>query len=366
MGSRLCEALHLTRACRVRALVHSTGSAARVARHPMEFVIADLCDRGAVDRAVEGCDAVVHLARGTMAVMRSGLENVLRASAKYRVARFVHMSSVAVYGNCPPPQSMTEDAPAQRSDLEYGNVKLRQEWLVSRYTRRYHLPAVILRPPNVYGPFSAFTLALLGKIRSGSMAIVDGGSNPCNLVYIDNLIEAVLLSLWKPEAIGQTFFVTDTDTITWERCLEDHASWTGARLPRISHDELVVPDRPRLLRDSLRDLPRVVFSSEFRTALRRVPVVGAAENFLYERFESLSADTKQSIRLRLHGPDHLQPVGGRTSVFSAADNIISAQARKVAHSSGKAQKLLGYRALVSYAEGMSLTEKWLRYSRALN
>ena len=44
MGSRLCEVLSLTQICAVRAFVHSTGSAARIARLPLDFALGDLCD----------------------------------------------------------------------------------------------------------------------------------------------------------------------------------------------------------------------------------------------------------------------------------------------------------------------------------
>jgi nucleoside-diphosphate-sugar epimerase len=364
MGSRLCEVLSLTKACEVRAFVHSTSSAARIARLPLDFALGDLCDAASVENAMDGCDAVVHLARGSARVMRAGLENVLRAAVRRRPSRFVHMSSVAVYGNDPPPESASEDAPARRTGLPYGDEKLGQELRVRRYARRHALPVVILRPPNVYGPFSPFTLGLLEKIRSGTMAIVDGGRNPCNLVYVDNVIQAVLLALWKPEAVSQTFFVADLERITWEQCLEHHAEMLGTSLPRISSADLVAPARERRLRDSLRALPGVVSSPDFRRALQRVPLIRDLEQFVYQRFESLSPNMRQSIRLRLHGPErHDLPSVPR---FHANDNIIAAQARKVAHSSDKAVGMLGYNAPVSYSEGMALTRDWLHFSRVID
>src|SRR5438132_1231321 len=111
IGCRLCEVLMLTRAFEPRAFVHSTGSAARLARFPVDMVVGDLCDADLVQRAVRECDAVVHLAWGSDKVMRRGLENVLRAAAKQGVRRLVHMSSVAVFGNEPPPESKFESAP---------------------------------------------------------------------------------------------------------------------------------------------------------------------------------------------------------------------------------------------------------------
>src|SRR5207245_6243528 len=98
-----------------------------------------LCDRRAAERAMRGCDAVVHLAWGSDAVMRRGLDNVLRVAVEQGVSRFVHMSSVAVYGNRPPADSVSEAAPARRTDMAYGSAKLQQEGRVLLSWKRHGL-----------------------------------------------------------------------------------------------------------------------------------------------------------------------------------------------------------------------------------
>lgn len=365
MGGRLCEVMALTGVFEPRPFVHSTAAAWRVTRFPLEFAVGDLCDKSSVMRAMKGCDAVIHLARGERPVMRVGLENVLRAAVDQGVSRFVHMSSVAVYGNQPPAESAHEDAPARKTDLAYGNEKLWQEHLVKRFAMRHKLPAVILRPPNVYGPFAPFTADLLSKLRNGNMAIVDGGRNPCNLVYIDNLVEAVLLSLWKTEAVGQTFFVTDAGGVSWERCIHDHAALLRCNVPEISARDLLPSPRSHLFRDSVRSAPRVVLSGEFRSSLRQIPLVERAERFAYDLFQKLPEKTRSGIRLSVNGPRRIARADNAARRFSASNNLIAAQARTVAHSSEKAHRLLGYTAPVSYADGMKLTEAWLRFAGML-
>jgi nucleoside-diphosphate-sugar epimerase len=365
IGGRLCEVLALTGVFEARAFVHSTASAWRIARFPLDFVLGDLCDRKAVDRAIRGCDAVIHLAIGHRAVMRGGLENLLRAAREHDVSRFVHMSSVAVYGNQPPAESVSESATARRTDLAYGNEKLEQEHRVLWHAKRYGLPVVILRPPNVYGPFSPFTLNLLEKTRTGNIAIVDGGRNPCNLVYIDNLMEATLAAIWKPNAVGEIFFVSDAEVISWEQCINDHAALVGVSVPHVTAAELIPAPQERIIRDSLRALPRVLLGKDFRRALRQIPAVKRIEHTLHEWFQYLSEETKQRVRLLVHGPTAIPQNDCSSCRFSVADNIIAAQGRTVAHSSEKARRLLGYTAPVSYREGMELTEAWLRYARII-
>ena len=355
----------LTGAFRPRALVHSAGSAARIARLPIDFVLGDLCDRKCIEEAVKGCDMIVNLARGTDQVLTNGLENVLRAGSRYGIQRFVHVSSVAVYGDHPAPASRTEQATPKPGANLYGRDKLAQEMRVRRYASRRRMPTVILRPPNIYGPFSHFTVGLINRLRKGTLPLVDSGRNPCNLVYVDNLIEAILLALISPAAVQESFFVTDREEVTWQQCLEDHAALVGAPLPRVATSELVSPRRSSKLLDSLRITPRVLVSGELRAVLRQIPLVESVEKFLWNRFDNLGPALKQRIRARLQGPRFVaqEITGGRK--FELSDSLVLAQGRTVAHSCEKACRLLGYTAPVSYQEGMKLTAAWLRSARII-
>ena len=365
IGGRLCEVMALTGTYTPRAFIHSTATAARITRFPIEFTIGDLRDGASVDRAVEGCDAIVHLARGEGSVMRAGLENLLQAAVRRKISRFVHISTVAVYGNLPPPESVSEDAPIRHCDNLYGREKLGQEKRVLKHAGTHGLPVVILRPPNVWGPYSHFSLEMVQKIRKGTLALVSNGSNPCNLVHVDNLVEAIILSLWKPEAVNQVFFVTDNPVITWKQCLEDQAALVKNSLPHVAEADLLVPPPERVWRESFKATPRVLVSGELRQQLRRIPLIRIVEEKLYAGFQSLSASTQQSLRSRLTGGS--VPVVNRAA--SAArfvrDGLHFTQLRSVAHSSEKARRLLGYTAPVRYEEGMALLEAWLHYARQL-
>ena len=195
---------------------------------------------------------------------------------------------------------------------------------------------------------------------------MDGGSNPCNLVYIDNLVQAILLALTKPEAIHEVFFVTDREVVTWEKCLEDHAALLGLPVPRVPAADLAASPKTRWFIDSLRTAPRVLVSGEFRTVLRQIPLIQSVEKFLWNRFDALPVTFKERIRFRLVGPPAVWNPGSSTKRFEASDNIILAQGRTVAHSCDKISRLLGYSAPISYADGMCLTEAWLRAARFID
>jgi nucleoside-diphosphate-sugar epimerase len=365
VGGRLCEVMVATGSYVPRAFIHTTGGAWRIARFPLDFFRGDLCDAKAVSSSVEGCDAVVHLARGDKAVMTQGLENVLRAAADHNVSRFVHVSSVAVYGNNPPPESVSEDAPARPTGSDYGDEKLAQEKLVEKFGRSRKLPYVILRPPNIYGPSSSYSVDTLERVQAGTLPMVDQGQNPCSLVYIDNLIEAILLALWKPGAVGETFFVTDSDVVTWGDWLREHAALAGVGLLNVASSDLVSPAQVHPVADSIRALPSVFLGGDLRGVLRQVPLVKSAEAVFYNRFLALPEATKQRMRLWVNGPVVFSPNGSSQTRFRANDSMISSQLRRVAHSSKKAKDLLGYTCPVSHREAMAFTEAWLRFARVL-
>src|SRR5206468_2798979 len=110
---------------------------------------------------LEGCDVVVNLARGNPIQMAAAMKNILNAALKAGVKRLVHLSSISIYGSNPQPQCQQETAPPT-PDEDYGRAKLAQDELVLRAHRR-GLPAILLCPANIYGPYSAF---ILGAVRS--------------------------------------------------------------------------------------------------------------------------------------------------------------------------------------------------------
>ena len=298
VGSRLCEVLHLNTDYRARAFVRSSGTAAYIAKYPLDLALGDLTDLASVRRAMEGCTAVVHLARGSEQVMRTGLKNVLRAAVEAKVERFVHVSSVAVYGDNPPPAAAFETAPASKTGNPYGDIKLEQEEFVTSYGRRFGLPIVILRPPHILGPYSHFMDALTQRLKAGLLPLVDGGEQICNLVYVDNLIQAILLALVRPEAVGETFFITDKEKVTWKICLDGFGAMLGVDVPRATVSQLARPSRPGT-RDALAGLSSILKSSEFRSALSALPATRMVSHVLHRGYAALPDQAKYAVRRRL-------------------------------------------------------------------
>ena len=110
--------------------------------------------------------------------------------------RFVHISSMAVHGNRVPPQ-LDESSPLDpgiRRRLRPREVPGRTGGASTRRARG--LRAISLRPARIYGPFSrTFTVRPLQALREGRLVLSGDADSPSNMVYVDNVVEAILKAL---------------------------------------------------------------------------------------------------------------------------------------------------------------------------
>ncbi|MDX5399840.1 MAG: NAD(P)-dependent oxidoreductase, partial [Actinomycetes bacterium] len=172
VGPSVAEAL-ARRGHRIRALVRATSDRRRLETiEGLEFADGDVCTADSLPPALEGVDAVVHVAAVTKGLRRDdyfrvnhfGTRQLAEAAVAAGVPRFLHCSTLAVAGPMPLGRpSLEEDAPAPVS--HYGTSKLAGEEAVRRHADKLHL--TIVRPPIVYGPrdkdfFEVFKMAALG------------------------------------------------------------------------------------------------------------------------------------------------------------------------------------------------------------
>lgn len=205
---------------RVRVLDHA--SPAHLPRDSrLVYFQGDIRDAALVDRACQGVDAVVHAA-AALPIQRSrkyihdvnvnGMKNVLEASLRHGVRAVVFTSSTAVYG-LPKVHPITEGSPMKPVG-PYGESKVEAERLCREY-RAKGLHVSILRAKTFLGPgrLGVFEI-LFDWIRRGKRIYLIGrGHNKYQLLDVDDLIDAILLSSQKREGnddfnLGATQFGT--------------------------------------------------------------------------------------------------------------------------------------------------------------
>lgn len=137
---------------------------------------------------------------------------LVAAALSAGVERFVLISTVAVYG-LPEADRVTEEHAfdLQQSD-PYGRTKAIGE-LAARELGGDRV--VVIRPAMVYGPSSwTWTVTMMKMVKKGTPSIFGAGDGLTFLVYIDNLVDAILAGATTPEAAGQAFHLADT-SLPW-------------------------------------------------------------------------------------------------------------------------------------------------------
>jgi len=236
IGGRLAERLVTEEGVRVRGMVRDPKKAERLKNLPLEIVRADLLDTGSLRGAIDGCDLVFHcaaLVRETgdrnefFGTNVKGTENILRVSRDARVKKFIHFSSVSVYGMDPPDRT-DETTPFQPCGNLYCDTKIAAEKAVWAAHHEARLPVVVIRPANVYGPYSnPWTVRPIKLINSGQMILINGGTGLCNYVYIDNLLDATLAGAKRDESVGEVYLVSDGMPVTWKEFFGYYAQMAG-------------------------------------------------------------------------------------------------------------------------------------------
>lgn len=305
IGGHLVRRLALVERAKVTGTGRDLGKASHLNGLDIQLLKLEITDNLAVRELVQGQDIVFHLvaASGTSAsdvaheVNVIAAENLVQEAAAAGVFRIVHTSSMAVYG--PPNQPVIhEDRPLDvEQESLYGRTKAMGELAVQEAVRNRDLELSIVRPGMVYGPRGkSWTINLFKLVKKGVPVILGDGDGFAQPVYVDNLLDGMILAGTQPEAVGHAFNFVD-QPLPWK----DLFAYYGAMCDR----------KPRRL-------PLWLFRG---IAALVLPFLGRSESI----DDILTFYTSQSI----------YPID-------------------------KAEQLLDYRPRVSLEEGMRLTEEWLR------
>ena len=365
LGCRTVELLLQSGRWDVRALVRRPASAARLARLPLDIALGDVCNHDDMRRVLEGCDAVVHCAVGTgwppeaaFKVTVEGTRTVAEAALAARVERFVHISSMAVHGERVPAQ-LDERVPLQPgTGVGYSRAKFLAEEHVSRLASR-GLPAILLRPARIYGPFSkTFVVRPLTALRSGALVLAGDADSPSNMVYVDNVVEAILRALAAPASeIGEAFLVGEPDQLSWRAFYHYFADHAGAAIRIAPYPGQRTP-APGWWRRAVRGGGEIVLSPELRAMAKRImwtDPFGTIPRRIWERSPGLQRRVLQRL-----GVDNAE-IYREAPPPPAAETVFQIDPTLVV--SAKAASRLGYRGMVPRARAMELTLVWARYAR---
>lgn len=181
----------------------------------------DLDDLAVLKKAVDGADVIFHLAGLVMAPTYQDFEhanvdateNLLRIAQKQGIGKMVVLSSLAAAG---PSQGrpVTEEDPMNPVSM-YGKSKKQMEEMIHRISDD-DTSITILRPPAVYGPREDQIYSFFKAVSKRVCPIIGDGEHPkISLVYVTDVVQAILKAAEQTETGVHTYFITGKKVHTW-------------------------------------------------------------------------------------------------------------------------------------------------------
>jgi nucleoside-diphosphate-sugar epimerase len=201
-----------------------------------QVVLAPVAERDQVFEAARDVDVVYHLAAAQHEanvpdqhfwdVNVTGTRNVLDASLDAGVGRFVHGSTIGIYGSALA-GTLDEQSPPAPDNI-YGVTKLEGERLALSYLDR--LPVVVIRISETYGPGDWRLLKLFRAIKKRTFFMIGDGKNLHHPIYIDDLIQGFHLAASKEKAVGRTFVLPGKEPVTTREMVAAIAEQLGTTI----------------------------------------------------------------------------------------------------------------------------------------
>jgi nucleoside-diphosphate-sugar epimerase len=361
IGTRLCEKLTLQHRMPFRAIVRNFSKAARIARLNAEMVPGDLSDRASLERALVGCDAVVHLGFGSA---RTAERNLLVACKNASVSRFVHMSSMAVHGPNPGPECASEaTATIGYYGEAYSDAKVAAERTIQRAMDAGY-PGIILRPGIVYGPYSPFVLNVVREAKNGYVSLLDDGVGICNAVFVDDVCDAIISALTRDGALGRAFFVTGDHAVSWREFNLTFANMVSPSPQIVNFSSCDIREglhaaRPTVS-SNIKAFGRLMANSDFHDQLETVPALRSSIRWSKRNLKKiLPANGLASLRRAGEASNQ----AGRATPTTCPDaGRLVREDFQLEFSNELAKQEMGWKPGFDFARGARVTGKWLEFA----
>jgi nucleoside-diphosphate-sugar epimerase len=209
----------------------------------INVTLGSVTEREKLFGLVQGCDIVFHLAAAQHEanvpdqhfwdVNVEGTRNVLEVSVEAKIKRFVHGSTIGVYGSAMEGE-IDEDSPLKPDNI-YGVTKREGERLTLSFADK--IPISIVRISETYGPGDRRLLKLFKAIKKNVFFMIGKGDNKHQLIYVDDLIEGMYLAATAEQAVGEIFVLAGKEVLSTQEMVDSIAKELGTSIRR-SHAPL--------------------------------------------------------------------------------------------------------------------------------
>tara|TARA_B100000212_G_scaffold90759_1_gene66633 strand:+ start:20297 stop:21346 length:1050 start_codon:yes stop_codon:yes gene_type:complete len=211
IGFRMVELL-IDKNFEVLCGISSNNRAYRVCTIKAEKIVLDITKK--IDhKQFEGIDYIINCSTGNSNVIEKGTSNILDACLDANVKKYIHLSSVDVYGRLD--GEILEDS-IMTPVTEYGKSKLTSENICKNYIKK-GLNITILRPSIVYGPDSDLWVTRICRRVSESNFSLSDKSNQgqCNLIFIDDLVNICIEALDNKKTNNNIYNISSDEKLSW-------------------------------------------------------------------------------------------------------------------------------------------------------
>lgn len=198
----------------------------------VDVVLGNLGDPAAVDRAVQGVGVVYHVGAAMQGGWTDhhcgtviGTQNVIAACRRHGVEKLVHISSLSVvdWAGAAPGARLDEETPFEPRPEDRGSytrAKLEAERLVTEAVREHGLPAIILRPGQIFGGRIPLMTPAVGRRLGRRWLVLGDGRVRLPLVHIDDVVDAILLAARGDLRRGEVVQIVDPEAFTQNDVLQ--------------------------------------------------------------------------------------------------------------------------------------------------
>jgi len=202
----------------------------------------DFRDWSRTEKALAGKEVVFHLASAHLQISLDekeywdvnvhSLRTLLEKAYQAGVARFIHISSVGVYGRLSEIPA-TETTPCHPQSI-YGETKLAGEKEVIDFCNSVGMNYVILRPAWVYGSGCPRTAKLHRMLQKRRFIMIGKGGNKRHPMYIRDMLESFRLAMERPEAVGELVIIGGEEIVTTRELVDTFCQVLGLPAPLLT------------------------------------------------------------------------------------------------------------------------------------
>lgn len=221
VGHHLCKKL-VSAGEDVTAITPSDAlSSASLSNSRFKYLDVNPLEHEAIASVMAGHEVVVNILSDSKVLTPQNSQSILQgtraalnAASRVGVRRFIHISSISVYGEPPQDKIYTEDTPRYAAMALYPCALQGAELLVT--SPQLDMEVVVLQPGIVYGPGEGYWAdEMLAKLNGGMFPLLDGGQGLCNLVHVEDLVDAIYKAATVPGIKRDSFIITNDQPIRW-------------------------------------------------------------------------------------------------------------------------------------------------------